>query len=95
MLTLEIAVVAKNSHRVLTVISLAVAGVICATLGFEAVAWLANRFPSHDATIRNIGIWFVTILVCVAFLYPMMAVYGLARPLSGSWQRLKRNRNSQ
>lgn len=79
-----------GTRRFLKSIALAAVGITLANLGFALVGWMAERIPDYEGVIKSAGTFLVALVVCIAFLYPMLSIYGLVRPVSESWQRLKR-----
>jgi hypothetical protein len=76
-------------------VGLAVAGVVCSVIGFEAIDWLAHQFPSVGPLILKVGVGAVAILVALIFLYPILALYGLVEPASQSLSWLRRHRRNR
>lgn len=68
-----------SSKQFFVAVAFAAIGIAIAMGGTEAILWLAQQYPASDQMIRQVGAWVIGILVCVASVYPILAIYGLVR----------------
>jgi hypothetical protein len=69
-----------SSRKLLVASAFALLGISVAAVGAGLIVWLVARYPASEQLIQRVGAWLIGAIVCVASVYPILAIYGLVRP---------------